>query len=466
MAALDRNAATTAIAEATALLLTSSDWRQRVVEKMRPLSADHYELRRSFQFEIPPGLVGDLARQGSIDTLLPVTWLPKHALLDFDVLDASGAPLMVLERRSIAAVLAGILAAWRADLEELEAIAIPAELLESVCWASMSPWNLAIQRGRMAGTSTADIACRHIEELLQIRVSPLDMKGVVERDRDTARRAYTAVGRTPGPDEIDNTLTGTVILAPYLVPRPAERGELLETIDHHTATVSALVSRASDSADVRKWLDVVIRAGSQWPLLARSRVPVDEPFLIKTREVRESGKPSDPREFVHRSDLSAARSYHLHVSAPESNVWMAEEPVVRDPERRTVGPLDVFENSELTDELFTMYTSIPDRPSWVDVTVRFRLRWTTTIAYIYAMLIAAVGLTVALGDGVSESRAAVLTIPTTLVSGFLLARDAPLAARFLRRWRGLLALLSAALWAIVLWKVLGCPWEAAGLLAC
>jgi hypothetical protein len=82
------------------------------------------------------------------------------------------------------------------------------------------------------------------------------------------------------------------------------------------------------------------------------------------------------------------------------------------------------------------------------------------------MLIAAVGLTVALGDGVSESRAAVLTIPTTLVSGFLLARDAPLAARFLRRWRGLLALLSAALWAIVLWKVLGCPWEAAGLLAC
>ena len=40
------------ILETTARLITAGVRRQRVVEQIKPLSADHFDLKRSFPFEV------------------------------------------------------------------------------------------------------------------------------------------------------------------------------------------------------------------------------------------------------------------------------------------------------------------------------------------------------------------------------------------------------------------------------
>jgi hypothetical protein len=71
-----------------------------------------------------------------------------------------------------------------------------------------------------------------------------------------------------------------------------------------------------------------------------------------------------------------------------------------------------------------------------------------------AILLVAVALLAAMIQDVDAPFAAVLTIPTVIVGGFVVSRDAVLVARFLRWPRILLMAANSVLWIVVLWKLL------------
>ena len=56
--------------ESTTRLLVDESWRIRLIEKVLPLSVDHYELRRSYQFRIPIDEFTDLTETQWADILL------------------------------------------------------------------------------------------------------------------------------------------------------------------------------------------------------------------------------------------------------------------------------------------------------------------------------------------------------------------------------------------------------------
>ncbi len=456
----DSLVSTEPVLETTAVLLTNPEWRQRVVEKVIPRSADHYELRRSFQFEIPTGLVKGKHQ----DVLLPVCWLPKRALLDFDITDEHGHPLHILERRSIGGVMSEILDAWKGDIPALKDVDFDIQRIESVCSASLHPWETARRRALTEGKPGADSICDYLNALLPYRVSPARMGERFDQGLSLMRRLDILTQRDADQSGAASTFAVGPILAPYLVPRPKDQSELCDAIDRHHEAVSQAIEIAERDDDALGWLTVLADAGIKWPLLVRVAVPIGQPFLVKTRELRESGRPGDPRIFVHRSDLAAARSYHLHVQSPDQAVWIPVEPTARRADGTTFGALDLFENSDLTGELFTAYTSLDPRPDWVDFEIGFRLRWPSILGYVYALALVAAALLAAVARPVDAAMASVLTIPTTLASAFVLARDAPLAARFLRRWRLALIGLSLALWFVALWKATGSPVDSAAAL--
>lgn len=436
--------------EHTGILLTDSSWRQRVVEKVVPLSADHYELRRSFQFEIP----ADLLEVGTapIEVLLPVCWLPKTTLLEFDVSSAGNAPLVVLERKSIAGVMAELLMRWQSVITALSGVGLSQELLESICVASLDPWETVQQRALGIGRTDTDAVCDYLGAVFG-PVSP-KVAAKVLREGLEVTGALREVLSSELADVSANSLTMGWILAPYFVPRPSV-DRLAEVIDTYYRELAATIAVGRTNDEAAAWLELVYRASVRWPLLVRLQAPIAEPVIIKTREVRGSGDPN-PRKFVHQADLGAARSYHLHVRPVDDSLWIPTEPVASTPGGESVGALDVFENTQLTEELFATYTSLDPRPEQVAFEIRFALKRHGLLGYAYAYLLAVGALVVSLlAPSVDSAFAAFLTIPTTFVVALLAVRGNSLVARYHLWWRVGLVILSIALWYIAGWRALG-----------
>jgi len=76
------------------------------------------------------------------------------------------------------------------------------------------------------------------------------------------------------------------------------------------------------------------------------------------------------------------------------------------------------------------------------------------LSYVFAWIVVAAALLAGLAaSSLEPDMAAVLTIPTSVVSGFLLTRDTPLMARFQRRQRFGLVSANSLLWVYVLWRL-------------
>ncbi len=169
-----------------------------------------------------------------------------------------------------------------------------------------------------------------------------------------------------------------------------------------------------------------------------------------------NGRPSGdvpPKSFRHRADLSTARSYHLQISSPDPDAVLKQPPTATAPDGSPVGLPHTFEQARRTDEIFSTYISRYPRPQWAEFTITFELRLGAKLAYLYAIILVAVGLVASWRLTVSGEVAAVLTIPTTLAATYLLTTDTSLLAGLRRGWRIALASLSLLLWAVVLWKL-------------
>lgn len=439
--------------EATARLLTDGSWRRRVVEKVLPLTADHYELRRSFQFDSPDRLISDLMTSDGPDLLLPVCWMPKEPLLSFDLHDAGGTPLPVIDRSTNALILAEILDSWQEALGLDIDSRIGLDTLVAVCQTSLAPWNQAERATK--SPDAVDILRTYYEDLLGLHVSPVECQAIYDTAVELGSAAIAALGTSDAVDPWIPTTLNPAILAPFTrqVKTPADLFQVINTIADNM--LDAITGAASVDGG-RSWLELLHRAGDQWPVLVPMPREHDGPLLIKTKEVRKSGDRRS-RRFVHEADMSAALSYHLEVRAPEPSVKLKGIPKIYGPgaQAEPLGAPGAFDSARVTDEIFTTYSSSidrPDRPDHATVEIRYAL-YATAIApdaFALALTLSALVITLVFSASIDSSFAAVILIPTTVVAGFITIRDSVLVSSFLRPVRLALPTLNVILWIWVL----------------
>ncbi len=434
----------------TAVLLKNDDWRVRLVEKVRPLTKDHYELRRSYQFRMPiDAFYGLSGADGSVDTFLPVCWLDKHPLLQFDVTDQSGTPRSVLERVSNAGVTAAILDDWIADLAPTDGFD-DSDFLEEVCYTSLGPWQQAADRTENQDESLA--LYRYYVDLLGIRLPPFECDRLAEDARLTISEVLAAIGLNSRDDAFASTLNPT-ILAPF-TSRIGSQDELLGEVARINDRVRAITDLAATSTEAASWVRLLHRSSRQWPVLTRTTVRPGSEVLIKTREVRPSGDVRAAR-VIHRADLGGAMSYHLEVQAPDPSIRLSNQPRIEDLDEHELGVPGGFDTVKWTNELFSAYsTSIdrPERPETAVVTMRFGLYATTWVPEVFAFLLNSLALGFALShyNTMSIDLAAMLLIPTTVASAFFSIRDSTLVSHLLRPFKWAQLAMNLLLWMTVL----------------
>lgn len=436
--------------QSTAVLLKSSSWRVRVVEKVTPLTKDHYELRRSYQFRMPIDAFVNLSdSNGNVDAFLPVCWLDKRPLLELDVTDQTGSSLSVVERVSNAGITAAILDDWIEDLAPV-AIFHDERFLEDVCYTSLGPWQQAADR---SGVQDEGLTLyRYYVDLLGIRLPPFRCDQLAEDARQVLSKVMAAIGADGHDDAFASTLN-PAILAPF-TGRMSSPDELVAEVSRIAERVSAVAEFGATTDETGQWVRLLHRASRQWPVLTRQTVQPGSELLMKTREVRPSGD-ARPARVIHRADLGGAMSYHLEVRAPDPSIRLRSQPSIEDLAGNELGVPGAFDTAKWTNELFSAYsTSVdrPERPESAVVRMNFGLYPTTWVPEAFGFLLNSFALVFALlnYNAVSIDLAAMLLIPTTVVSAFLSIRDSTLVSNLLRplKWAQLAA--NLLLWISVL----------------
>lgn len=438
------------VVEATARLLTDDSWRRRVVEQIRPLTTDHYELRRSFQFEIPWALLQDLEEDGAVNAFLPICWLPKRPLLSFDVVNTANISQPILDRATNAFVLTEILTAWQHQIcgDDVED-QLSEEDLMSICRISLDPWLQA--RNRAGSDETKNVLASYYTQTIGLSLSYSECDALLRSSMDAMTRFAAPADGTR--DVLVDSTVNAAVAAPFVEPA--------QTVDNLERLVAMRNSRLLSTGDRMartnpglEWIKMVARAGIDWPVLVPISLRPGFPILIKTREVRVSGHKK-ARRFVHCADLSAAESYHLEVQTPEPAIRLKAEPTMTDGIGRPIGPPEEFDSAVWTNELFTTYTSRidrPERPATAIVRVSYALYLATYTSDLFALILILSGLAITLifAGSVNAGFAALVLIPTTVVSAFIAVRESVLVSTFLKPLRLLVLASNITLWFMVL----------------
>lgn len=448
---MNTSAFTPEIVEATARLLDDTHWRRRVVERVVPLTADHYELRRSFQFEIPVQTLEGLGVDGQVDALLPICWMPKEPLLEFDLTNGRGEPLPVLDRATNARVLANILDAWRQESQIAPNAGIEPETIVDICRSSLAPWYQAKRTSK--STSPADVLRHYYEDLLGIRVPPWQCNDLLAKGSSAESSIRQHMRYPEAIRSHEYTMLNSALLAPF-TRRINSREELVTAVQDLATAINATALGAATRTDGPAWLNLLAKASAEWPVLTPISLTRGETLLFNTVEIRKSGD-RNPRIFRHRADLSAAMSYHLKIHTPEPSIKISGYPLISDVDGRELGAPGDFDSFRSTDELFTAYSSTidrPGRPERADVEIRYELYPSALTAewYALALTLAAIGIAVFFRNQIDPPFAAVLLIPTTVVAGFIGTRGSVLVSAFLARYRIALPILNIGLWIWVL----------------
>jgi hypothetical protein len=116
------------------LLANGQRWRHRRVETLTPVSATFVRRRISIDFTVPEELHGGLRLGGSSQWLVPLGWLARRQLVNFDLRAAADEPVPLLLGEQTARLTADllVLAAVRAglDTDDPEAVAMATDVIE------------------------------------------------------------------------------------------------------------------------------------------------------------------------------------------------------------------------------------------------------------------------------------------------------------------------------------------------
>ena len=420
------------MAVTAALLARPLEWRVRVVEHVEVDSATSCLRRRSLQsLPLRSLLPADSAQaaEGAVTALmvLNVASVPRGALLDLDVSGPEDVPAFLLPRGEIARREADYLRATAGDA----GLTITSDLLlllEGVVGYTETGWHLDTPAGLKAA------ARDYLSDGFGQELSDAVVQSWLDLDRRIATRLapYTEPG--PGLSPTEHPILGLPSLADELdfgsSDWPARAEQALK--DYLLLVEGALSGvKASEVSAAGDLLRSLADYGRNYDMLVVTKVPLDEPFLLKYSE-RRSLSFSWWRDRAEQDlIISDALSNHIVLSVEDPNVRIAA--VRAKTAQRNTDAFGAF-NKRQSDQTYAVYAHDPDRD--YEITLQFRLAPLRRLQYvIYVVATLLLLLTAALiYESPRELRELALIVgPSALAASALLNREPSTLGSHLRR---------------------------------
>jgi hypothetical protein len=468
-------------------------WRERVVEELIFSAGEHVHAVTTYQFGLARGfLESHLEDEGqdSIRLFLPVTRRDKRLLLDFDLRASDGRSGFLLPRDQISYLQTRCLLAMFADAGyDVPSDRQLVDLLEAICTFTPAWFERFLDqvkaRPRHPPNDTLELAvARYLTDGLtvskhkpniereQVREWRDQTAGVRELLRGASEQPHE-LGRSAGrgqPDMRINSAVEVLLALPKMHERPTSTDEISTLLSAYCAMVQAL-GAGSDRRPLRELTDW----GWQWAMIAELTVPVGERFAITISEDRPIRLHK--RRSHQRFRLTDATSAHLEVRVIDPNVQLGI-PQLRDSldrERESDIGFGELDDVRRTKETISLYSSIVERPRFIDVDIELLLTRDLRLASLLvgALTLASIATALLLPAGSNlVVGVAVVAVPTTVAAALLTVREqTALAGRLQTRPRALIAILLVLLWGAVLVRLLWAgaalaPWHGYSRRAC
>lgn len=409
----DRTADIVDVRAATvAMLRRPLDWRVRAVETVVIDAASTCVRRRSLQVApLRPLLDEFLPADGDYThALLPmfVAPFPRGPLLDFDV-EGPGGSASLLPRSEIATREV----AFVEDLLRECGIGL-ADDVRSVLIAALGysgPW----LHDEIAGPN----------EFLREGLPFEPDNGTLNRWRDDSARCGSVLLQRVG------TVERTAPEAPWLVLPELFANGFLESADHASAALSSyavLLEHLSDRAGTEgvgsvaeECLEVLADYACSYDLMAVMKVPLDEPFVVKTSERR--NVRVDPKRNSGHQDLviADARTNHVTIRVDDPNVRLVSaDAYAVDSVDYAIGPLV----SRRNDQYVAFYSHDPDRDYRIRIEFRLGLlRRLESVSVLAAVLVCSLTYALWNSDDLDVRTLALLGGPAALAASVLVGRE-------------------------------------------
>lgn len=245
-----------------------------------------------------------------------------------------------------------------------------------------------------------------------------------------------------------DTVERTAPEAPWLVLPELFANGFLVSADHASATLrsyAVLLEHLSDRAAIEgegaaadECLEVLADYACSYDLMAVMKVPLDEPFVVKTAE-RRNVRMDPKRNSGHQELVIAdARTNHVTIKVDDPNVRLVSADAYSvDSVHYAVGPLV----SRRNDQYVAFYSHDPDRDYRIRVEFRLHLlRRLESVSVLAAVLVASLTYALWDSDDLDVRTLALLGGPAALSASVLVGREqSTLGSRLRLRSTSLLA---------------------------
>lgn len=434
------------------LLEDTHVWRERLIEEVVFGGGNHVRARSTYQLSFPPDLIREFVDppSGLAHVLLPLTTREKRPLLELEMTSSAGTPVHLLSRASVAEVQCEYLIRLALNAPGGHELAplLDDRLLYAIC--KFTP-GLYREYERLHDThAVLKYLADGLEETAVTLESVWDWLGIV---RGIDRVLVASLGEEPAPL---SSSEHPLLALPLVDPPLAGYDEVTSCLERYRDLLEA-----ADAAGAGAFLNVLAEYGRRWEVIVHTKIPVDVPVTLSFAENRPINRRWNGWSRQRFASLDA-RSAHFEIRTSDPHLVIADFRAF-DAHRHSIG-IGVLESARLTPESLSLYSSVEERPYYVDVEVRlvpalqFRALSAVLAGLSLAAVIAAASLDEPAAGGKTEpiliAELALLAVPTTLAVTFALVREqSALASRLQLRWRLILLTAVVALWVTILIRI-------------
>lgn len=403
-----------------ALLAAPLQWRVRVVEQIDVDSPSQTHRRRSLQTQPlrsviaeAAGISGSAAGDTATHALLalPVAPVPKGPLLNFDIFGPDGEPALLLPRAEIAARQLLLLArqAKEAGLALTPGAALVAEHAFAFTDAPWREFRPDLQAYLLAGTKPE--AAGHLHQWQTLAAA--------------AGSALAPYADTPSADSAVEcpALVLPGLLVEELLPDPAAATAALQ---EYLALCTAAVAAANDKTDQTRagaaavFLNTLVDYGAHYDLMAVMKVPLDEPFLVKTADRRSLRLTFWRNQGRQTLVIADAQSNHVALRVVDPNARLRGTPRADHP---AGGPAYGMFAATSSAQVHSFYASDSDRDYRIALVFSVAtLKRLQVVPYAVAAGLVATAVA-ALVENPGDRELALLVSPAALAATILLSRE-------------------------------------------
>jgi hypothetical protein len=429
------------------LLDDTRAWRERVVHQFTVGDVDHVQASMSYQVRLPADVVTPFASRAKtgdeVRLLLPLTIRQKELLLGLHFSAPPQGHCTLLLREQIANLQAGyvarLLARGSGEAPQLEAVWYGVSAFTADSWRH----HLALQRRpwRRRHSQMVRALVQYLNADLGLGISPDDVRRWLAALAPAKQLLIAALEEGEGNDSPAELL---LLGIPFMPFRPTSPSAIDQIIDDFVRCVHRMTE------DERS---VIAEYGRRWEVIVDTVVPVEQPVTIKLSDQRPwIDSPSPIME--QAIPFGDARTVHVEIRAADRAVVLSAPALLDLGGARVDLSADAIRKAQ---DVVSIYASQPDRPYFVRIRTRARVRLSHRMMIWWLLVLVALagGVAVALPDASDlVGSLTLLTFPLTLAGAVVLTREASgLADRLLLRWRVCLAFAIAALWVVTLGKL-------------